>query len=120
MRVPQLGTLARELAGDDIGPFVAQTLAHHPSVAAELGDGLAEHVGQIRDLAFRHGLRRASDIHRFVDLGLVMGMPWLEAQHDRIAQRLQDPGIADLSRRLDALFEDVLTTMDAEAREAGG
>jgi hypothetical protein len=114
IRAPQLGALARIAAGDDITPFVAQAREHHPALAAELGATLPAHVARIRDLAFAHGLRRRADIHRFVDLGLTMGLPWLQAQHDMIAAQLADPRIADPSRRLDALFEHVLLALEED------
>jgi hypothetical protein len=104
--------MARQAAGDDISAFIAQAHAHHPQVAAELGAELAAHVERIRDLGFAVGLHRTADIHRFVDLGLIMGWPWLQSQRQAITERLADWRISDISRRLDAVFERALLSLE--------
>ena len=112
LRDVQLGAIARAFASDDVTPFVEQARRHHPAVAAALGADLPRHVSDLRDLAFSLGLRRASDLHRFVDLGLIVGWPWLQREHLAIAAHMADPSIADVSRRLDALFERVLLALE--------
>jgi hypothetical protein len=112
LRTAQLAALARQAAGDDITAFVAQAHEHHPEIAAALGGELAAHVGRIRDLGFAVGLHRSADIHRFVDLGLIMGWPWLQSQRQAITERLADWRIFDISRRLDAVFERALLSLE--------
>lgn len=113
MRRAQLRVLARRAAGDDVAPFVAQARQHHPRVAAALGADLAGQVAKIRDLAFTLGLSAPPDIHRFVDLGLVMGGAWLEAERAAIARLLDDARIRDVSDRLDAVFQHALVSLEA-------
>lgn len=112
LRDAQLGAIARAFASDDVSAFVEQARRHHPEAAAALGAGLSRHVAELRDLAFSLGLRRTGDVHRFVDLGLVVGWPWLQREREAIAAHMADPSITDVSRRLDALFERVLLALE--------
>lgn len=115
VRRAQLRVLARRAAGDDVSPFVRQARQHHPAMAAALGADLGAQVAKLRDLAFTLGLSAPADIHRFVDLGLVMGWPWLDAERMAITRLLDDARVREVSGRLDAVFEHALGSLEGGA-----
>ena len=94
--------------------FVAYVERFYPERAQAIGpDRLGTYVREALERALSHGLRKAPDLRRFLDVVMLCGLDWDAPHHSWMLDVLDDPNTPDPSRRLELLRYELMDRLEA-------